>query len=239
MTQGPADEGRRPTEAEIRRALAECMTVADIDDALGWSPGTARRRRWRAPDRGGLPFADAELGGVTLWFRSTLEAWQSARPRGRRVRSRPERPAADDRDQDPGVPGPAWSPAAPMDPGPSEESEPADAVPSVEPAVHVTVPSDERALEAVADPTDGPANGLSDGLSDGPADGPADSVVRTGFALEIGQRVLAELHGRWREARVRHRDRGTVVVDYSVDQTPLGARRQRINIDRVRVLPGG
>ena len=38
-----------PTPAEIRRALAECMTLADIDDAMGWLPGTAGRRRWRVP----------------------------------------------------------------------------------------------------------------------------------------------------------------------------------------------
>jgi hypothetical protein len=36
-----------PDAAVIRRALAECMTLADIDDAMGWAPGTARQRRWR------------------------------------------------------------------------------------------------------------------------------------------------------------------------------------------------
>jgi hypothetical protein len=64
----------RPSELEIRRALAECTTLGDIDDAMGWSPGTARRRRWRPLERGGLPSADAELGGVALWFRSTFES---------------------------------------------------------------------------------------------------------------------------------------------------------------------
>src|SRR4051794_36591809 len=72
---GVVPDAPRPSVAEIRRALAECMTVEDIDDAMGWAPGTARRRRWRIPERGGLPFADAELAGVPLWFRTTIETW--------------------------------------------------------------------------------------------------------------------------------------------------------------------
>jgi hypothetical protein len=73
----PADQPR-PADTAIRRALAECMTLTDIDDAMSWTPGTARRRRWRAPDHGGLPNADAEIGGVAIWFRRTIEVWQAA-----------------------------------------------------------------------------------------------------------------------------------------------------------------
>jgi hypothetical protein len=47
--------GRRLNAEEIRRALGECMTLADIDEAMGWPAGTARRRRWWTPERGGLP----------------------------------------------------------------------------------------------------------------------------------------------------------------------------------------
>jgi hypothetical protein len=51
--------------------------------------------------------------------------------------------------------------------------------------------------------------------------------------------VIAYVHRAWREAKVRGRDRGTVVVDYNIDDTPLGARQQRINIDRIRLCPTG
>ena len=61
---------------------------------------------------------------------------------------------------------------------------------------------------------------------------PGEVAVRSGFDLQVGQRVLAHVHGRWREARVGHRDRTTVAVDYDLDATPLGGRRQRVGIDR-------
>ena len=64
---------------------------------------------------------------------------------------------------------------------------------------------------------------------------PGEVAVRSGFDLQVGQRVLAHVHGRWREARVGHRDRTTVAVDYDLDATPLGGRRQRVGIDRVRL----
>ena len=60
---------------------------------MGWAPGTARRRRWRTPERGGLPFADAELAGVPLWFRSTIETWRAdASSALRRDRAEPGHP---------------------------------------------------------------------------------------------------------------------------------------------------
>jgi DNA-binding SARP family transcriptional activator len=70
---------RQSTPEEIRRALAECMTASDIDDAMGWTAGTARRYRWEAPERGGLPPPDALLGGP-VWFRVTFEAWRATHP---------------------------------------------------------------------------------------------------------------------------------------------------------------
>jgi hypothetical protein len=59
-----------PTEAEIRRALAECMTLANIDEAMGWQYGSARRRRWRLSPAG-LQAAEAEIGGIPF----SLTTW--------------------------------------------------------------------------------------------------------------------------------------------------------------------
>jgi hypothetical protein len=46
------------------------------------------------------------------------------------------------------------------------------------------------------------------------------------------------VHGSWFPAQVRSRDRRTVVVDYQLTPGPLGARRQRVRIDQVRLDPG-
>lgn len=73
----PMSTEQRPTEAEIRRALAEVMSLADIDAEMGWSPGTARKGRGKPH---GLPEPDARVGGSPVWFRSTFEAWRAARP---------------------------------------------------------------------------------------------------------------------------------------------------------------
>jgi hypothetical protein len=59
--------------------------------------------------------------------------------------------------------------------------------------------------------------------------------VRSGYDLAVGQNVLADVHGGWRDAVVAHRDRTTVMVEYQLNDTPLGARRQRIGTDRVRI----
>jgi hypothetical protein len=113
-----SDQVRPPDEAAIRRALADCMTLADIDDAMGWRPGTARRRRWRNPPAG-LPPADAELGGVALWFRTTIEHW----------RTTPTRPAA------------ATAPPLPSDPPPHTGHDEHEDVESSRPEIH---PDPER-----------------------------------------------------------------------------------------------
>jgi hypothetical protein len=164
-------EGRL-SPAEIRRALAECMTLANIDEAMDWPEGTARRLRWGAgPDH--LPFADTELGGVPIWFRATIEAWRATLPE----------PAPEyDEEED------------------ATEEEPAD-----DP-------------EESAEP-----------------DEPDPAQLQSGFDLHPGQHVTANIHGRWRDAVVTHRDRATVAVDYNLDDTPLGVRRQRISIDRIRL----
>jgi hypothetical protein len=168
----------RLSHPEIRRALAECMTLANIDEAMDWEPGTARRLRWGSgPDH--LPFADAELGGVPIWFRSTVEAWRAALPE-------PE-PVADD----------------------AEEEE-------ADEEVEVEDPTDE---EPEAEPEEEPD----------------PRSVHSGFDLATGQRVTANIRGRWREAVVTHRDRATVAVDYNIDDTPHGLRRQRVSVDRIRL----
>jgi hypothetical protein len=64
---------------------------------------------------------------------------------------------------------------------------------------------------------------------------PAAAIVRSGFQLEPGQHVFAHVHGAWHPAVVKSRDRRTVVVDYELDPGPLGVRRQRVTIDRIRV----
>lgn len=284
----------RPSVAEIRRALAECMTVEDIDDAMGWAPGTARRRRWRIPERGGLPFADAELAGVPLWFRSTIETWRAdASSALRRDRAEPgppdsgeqaahatatEPPAEPPAGLDVGVPAaPTAEPPAELDIEVDAEvnaevdtEDPVDSPPaSPLAAVHAAVDeagsgsdraptpqplaegdarsADEYGAEDEETGTTEPDTGAAEPVD--PDQGPdaheattpaaiaepGEVAVRSGFDLQVGQRVLAHVHGRWREARVGHRDRTTVAVDYDLDATPLGGRRQRVGIDRVRL----
>jgi hypothetical protein len=271
----------RPSVPEIRRALAECMTLGDIDDAMGWSPGTARRRRWRPLERGGLPSADAELGGAALWFRSTVETWQESRAaRGSRDRSSGAAPAAPPLDPALEIPVQSQPPeGAPADPQPVEAGEAArpaeltdEAAPSPVEAPseqESATPAEER-VESVDRPDDqaaraeteapfadevGPDQGgasddeehsdddevleQADLEPDEPARGEELPVVESGFALTPGQRVLADVHGQWREAWVGHRDRATVVVDYNLDGTPLGARQLRISVSRVRIPNDG
>lgn len=274
----------RPSDAEVRRALAECMTAADIDDAMGWPSGTARRRRWRAPDRGGLPFADAELGGTALWFRSTFEAWQAGSGDHDLAMSSP---AVPDRvravlelgGQEAAVDLAAATPVSRAEAASGEVDrrlrfvEPAPAAPPAEQAsvedVGATdagnVEADGRQRQFAEDLAvdEEPAREPSATQDGGGAD--VDSValnveldpspreltgedtaardgliaVQSGFELEVGQHVLAEVQGRWRDVVVTHRDRATVAVDYALDDTPLGLRRQRIAVERVRVLNRG
>lgn len=80
----------RPSPEEIGRALAECMTLADVDHMMDWAGGTALRYRWYPLEQGGLPPADAQLDGRPLWFRATFEAWQ------RRGHSREDQRGLDD-----------------------------------------------------------------------------------------------------------------------------------------------
>lgn len=68
---------RRPGPAAIRRALDECLSLPDIDEAMCWSAGTASKSR-RQPH--GLPAPDAMVGNTPVWFRATFEAWRASRP---------------------------------------------------------------------------------------------------------------------------------------------------------------
>ena len=257
------------------------MTAEDIDDAMGWAPGTARRRRWRIPERGGLPFADAELAGVPLWFRSTIEAWRANGPPGATGTGHPDRGeqpvralATEPTAEPPAVPLADLDlevPAAP--PAELEAGDPTDPPMPSRPAVLEPEVGSDRALPPEplagvdADPAaedkgeddkgeddnggeepefSGHDSGSTESVDDGPGpaasgEAPPDVMpepgdgVRSGFDLQVGQRVLAHVHGRWREARVGHRDRTTVAVDYNLDATPLGGRRQRVGIDRIRL----
>jgi hypothetical protein len=212
-----------PDAAAIRRALAECMTLADVDEAMGWRPGTARRRRWLDRDAGGLPPADAELGGMPLWFRSTVSRWRAdAVLESRRGRTAPAEPAEAPPD-DPGE-------APPEGPGPDAE------VPGGDEQQDDDVPAGES-VPAEPSPEPEAAEGAREvpvGLVG------ADEVagareVRSGFELEAGQLVLAHLRGRWHRAVVRASGRRTVLVDYQLEGDRLGPRRQRVGIDRIRV----
>lgn len=280
----------RPSDVQIRRALAECMTVDDIDDAMGWPRGTARRRRWMAPNHGGLPFADAELAGVALWFRSTFELWQQnpAAHAGRRQGRHGQAPSGtvgrSTRSADDATDGrPAPLPTSPADsvdrnqPGGTTDvvdaetgagpSEDVDATPAADDAGlrhsealrpgrgDSSAPADtsnsaERATEVVHAGVEEPAGQLDeqDDLNAGtpPAESAAEADERvegegevlrvlSGLDLSLGQLVLAEISGHWREARVSSRDHGTVLVEYQLNDTPLGARVRRLGVDRVRV----
>jgi hypothetical protein len=217
------------------------MTLSDIDDAMGWAPGTARRRRWRALDHGGLPNADAEIGGIALWFRRTIEAWRAApkaAPRTRRARDAepPQQepisssPPDDVTSQGPGAPEPEGRPAGSS---PDEAAEPPDQ--DLPPAVAAAGSMEIASADADPEPVAVEPEGQDDPTSGTPPAGDS-SVVTSGYDLVVGQNVLADVHGRWRDAVVAHRDRTTVMVEYQLDDTPLGARRQRIGTDRVRIL---
>lgn len=88
---------RRPGPTAIRRALAELMTPADVDAAMGWTSGTAVKSRGRP---GGLPDPDAMVGRQPVYFRATFEQWRESRPGqgaggGRPVGYSPKRAAAE------------------------------------------------------------------------------------------------------------------------------------------------
>jgi hypothetical protein len=110
-----------PDAAAIRRALADCMTLSDVDDAMGWARGSARKRRWRDPAAGGLPPADTELGGVALWFRATITRWRAKQPwpdvAPRPARSRSEHAPADEAPAGAQPAAPAGEPARPPSDG--------------------------------------------------------------------------------------------------------------------------
>lgn len=129
-------DDERPSDATIRRALAECLTVSDIDDAMGWRPGTARRRRWRDPPDG-LPPADAELGGTALWFRSTVSRWR------RQLDQRRDAPRA----------GSELPPAVPQPESAPPEPAPAASEPTLRPAPAEPPPAPTEPPPAASEPT--------------------------------------------------------------------------------------
>ncbi|MGI5129515.1 hypothetical protein ACQEVB_22100 [Pseudonocardia sp. CA-107938] len=222
----PADQ-LRPDDAAIRRALAECMTLVDIDDAMGWAPGTARRRRWRSAEQGGLPNADAEIGGVALWFRRTIEEWGSRPRQAARGRGRPRGGDIAVTATDP----PAAEPADLPDEHPEPPSPPAPEPRTALPPPDVPAAATPEPVAAAERPAE----------QDAPPLVPVDDLaeVASGLDLAVGQTVIAEVRGAWREAVVTHRDRTTVLVEYQLDPAPLGARGQRVGIDRVRLPPDG
>jgi hypothetical protein len=109
---------------------------------------------------------------------------------------------------------------------------------------------DDRELPSAPEPASGADDvtdevvGHAGELDDEPAgtasmvvDGDDDGgtvAVRSGLDVSLGQVVLAEIGGRWREARVNSRDHSSVLVEYQLDDTPLGARVRRVGVDRIR-----
>ncbi|OZM79521.1 hypothetical protein [Pseudonocardia sp. MH-G8] len=199
--------------ATIRRALGECMTLTDVDDAMGWPEGTARRRRWRDLAAGGLPPADAELGGVALWFRATISRWRA------------ETAAAPPDAESGRVPEPVRATETRPEPDPEPDPE-AHLQPGAEPEPELR---DESEPDLEAELEAGAGAGVEEAGTS--VDTP---TLHSGFQLEEGQDVLAYVHGSWQPAVVRSRARRTVVVDYQVHPGALGARRQRVTIDRIR-----
>lgn len=72
----------RPSDAEIRRALDEVMSLADIDEERGWPPGTAHTSLDRPH---GLPNPDARVGGSRVYSGSTLQRKREQRGHWRPV----------------------------------------------------------------------------------------------------------------------------------------------------------
>ncbi len=219
-----------PDAAAIRRALAECMTLGDIDDAMGWATGTARRRRWRDPDAGGLPPADAELGGVPLWFRATIIGWDEHE----------DPPPAVGHSAEPDTATRAEGDAGP-EVGPEAEPQPVTSGAGAESDAGANVGADLEAESGA--PTGADADVGAGAEPDSGADvrvgpgrePPGAGRIDTGFSLSAGQDVQAFVQGAWHPATVVSRDRRTVVVDYQLAPGPLGARRQRVTLERIRV----
>jgi hypothetical protein len=223
------------------------MTLGDIDDAMGWATGTARRRRWRDPAAGGLPPADAELGGIPLWFRATIARWATEHP--------PREPVDAPAGVTTGTTGSA-SAVPPAEPEPEPAPAPAaDRAPESAPEPQ---PAPQPAPEPEPEPDRGPVAGTAPESEPEPEPRPRPEpeldhhpvpepavepgpAARTGsgYTFHPGQEVLAFVHGAWHPAVVVSRARRTVVVDYRLGPGPLGARRQRVGVDRVRPLEPG
>lgn len=206
--------GDRPSPEMIRRVLQECMSFVDLDAAMGWPRGTARRRRWRPLERGGLPPPDAELGDEPIWFRETFTAWASS-PRSPAAGRPPATPEAEagrmhDRAQADARPrsGPSATEGDPRLPQPEEGGSPARP-----PALQV---------DALGTRLDAPPEGTR-----------AAGLV---LAVREQELVVAWIRGAWRTAEVVSRDRRTVVLQYRVAAGPLGVLHQRVGLAHVRLF---
>ena len=200
------------------------------------------------------PNADAEFAGIALWFRSTINTWQQSAPTLRRRTttepSEPDPPATLDQE------APADTPNRP-EPEDRDEQITGTDTGSTRPDPDLDLNPDTKTCldtdrDEGSDPTEPVPTGDDDGQGvartraagvdphAGATSEPAParaaaSAVTSGFDLAVGQRVVAEVHGDWRDAVVAHRDRTTVVVEYQINDSPLGARRQRVGTDRVRI----
>jgi hypothetical protein len=149
------------------------------------------------------------------------------------IRREHARPASDDTAQ-PAHPGPSPRAAAVdnADTEPESEVAPRQAATDAHASTAEQRPASEPSDATPAAVDEGDRDG--DGVTEVSDDIVSTEVVHSGFQLELGQHVLAYVHGAWQPAVVASRDRRTVVVDYQLDPGPLGARRQRVAIDRVR-----
>jgi hypothetical protein len=62
--------------------------------------------------------------------------------------------------------------------------------------------------------------------------------IRSGLDLAGVLYVAAYVHGEWRPANVRYRNRRSVDLSYSLEPGPRGGASQRVSVDRVRVPIG-
>lgn len=247
---------RRPSPAEIRRALAECMTLGDIDDAMEWASGSARRLRWEEPELGGLPPADAALGGTPVWFRASISAWRVTWAElglaGRR------RDPTDDGSVAVAEPDDEVTAESELEPepdlevereheaelepgvgaGPEPERDQQDGELAPECDLHNSGPAlRDEADNATTDHDDVPPSPSTPSRvygTDHDTPPPGSTPVTGTGELDADQPVIAWASRAWRDAHVVSHSRTSVVVTYRLGRDRLGDRVTRLELTELR-----
>jgi hypothetical protein len=239
------------------------MTAADIDDAMGWPPGTARRLRWEAPELGGLPDPDAQLGNQALWFRITVQAWRATYPGAHLAPTMPANRSDVHEPPDPGQPADDIQPIedaqlAAAAYGTAEvigetdtEADESHRDPDVDQAApyephpdephpdepHRDEPQRDDAAAVENEASDETVGALgAEVLGRNRGEPPADSTpISSGFQVPVDAELVAWLHAAWRRGRVVSRGQASLMLAYDLGTGPLAQRQQRVSIDRVRL----